>query len=138
MPRPKLPFEYVANYFKQQGCTLLEKSFENSKAPLRYRCKCGKVRVTCFNNFSRGFRCMLCYMNRFNDSRKKKLQRLELREKHYTVSDVARMLNVPIADMHSAIHIKQILPGPKRKLGALPRLYYNEADVKQLLKLVKY
>lgn len=138
MARPTLPFEYVEKYFQNQGCTLLEKTFEGSKAPLRYRCKCGKVRVTCFNNFSRGYRCMLCYLKRFHASRKKRLQRLELRAKMYTVSDVARMLNVPVSDMHSAIHIKQILPGPKRKLGCLPRRYYNEQDVRQLMKLVKY
>lgn len=136
---PKIiPYSYIQNYFKAQGCTLLSKKYENAKAPLKYRCKCGKIQVACWNNFSRGYRCMLCYMNRFNVSRKKKLQKLELRVKMYSVSDVARMLNVSPVDLHNAIHIKQILPGPTRKLGALPRLYYNESDVRKLMKLVKY
>lgn len=136
---PKIiPYSYIQNYFKAQGCTLLSKTYRTSKLPLRYRCKCGKIRTTCFNNFSRGYRCMLCHMNRFNVSRKRKLQKLQLRNKLYTVSDVARMLNVSSEELHNAIHIKQTLPGPTRKLGVTPRLYYNEADIRKLMKLVQY
>jgi len=137
MPIPKLPFEYVKTYFKQHGYALLEKEYKSSKAPLRYRCKCGKVRVTCFNNFSRGIRCLLCYNNRFTASKKRKLQKLQLRSKLYTISDVARLLNVPVGDLYSTIRVKKLLPAPKRRVGSQQRCYYNEADIRQLVQLIE-
>jgi DNA-binding transcriptional MerR regulator len=76
-------------------------------------------------------------MNRFH-GKKKELQKLELRSKLYTISDVARMLNVHPEELHREIYLRERLPSPTRKLGVLQRRYYNEGDVRAIFKLVKY
>ncbi len=134
---PKLPLEVVKNYFKEQGCTLLTKEYLCNKAPLKYRCKCGKVRVTCWNNFSRGFRCRLCYLNRFKDSREKRLKMLKLREKLYTLSDVARMFDSNPTEFWNAVYVKKIIFPPQRQVGDRPRKYYTEKDVRAIGKLLE-
>ena len=133
---PKLSYEFVNNYFKKHGCTLLEKEYKNCKQLMFYRCKCGKKRLTCFNNFSRGHQCLICLNKKFEKSRKRRRQRLELRAKLYTVFDVATMLNVPAGDLYKAIYEGR-LPGPKHRVGMKVRKYYNEADLINLAKLVE-
>ena len=56
----KLTFEYVFDYFKQQGCVLLSKEYYNSYNHLDYICKCGNKSSVTFNNFKHGHRCSDC------------------------------------------------------------------------------
>lgn len=56
----KYTIEFVRNYFKEQGCKLLEKEYVNSKVKMRYKCVCGNISKICFNHFSRGHRCRKC------------------------------------------------------------------------------
>lgn len=53
------PQEYVEQYFKDQGCVLLS-LYINGKRKLKYRCSCGNLTYTTFENFRRGHRCMYC------------------------------------------------------------------------------
>ena len=85
---PKLSYEFVKNYFKSRGCELLEKTYKNFKQLMFYRCKCGKKRLVCFNNFVRNHQCLICLNKKFAATRKRKRQKLELRAKLYTVFDV--------------------------------------------------
>jgi hypothetical protein len=54
-------FEYIQNYFKQQGYTLLSTTYENTKSPLEYECPKGHKNITCWNTFQQGRRCPDCH-----------------------------------------------------------------------------
>jgi hypothetical protein len=56
----KHTYEYVKNYFEEQGCELLEKKYKNSKTKMKYKCSCGNESKICFNNFKYKHRCMKC------------------------------------------------------------------------------
>ncbi len=59
----KLTFEYVRNYFKEQGCELLEKEYINNCTNMEYRCSCENINKIRFNHFKRGKRCKKCGKN---------------------------------------------------------------------------
>lgn len=56
----RLTFEYVYNYFKENGCELLETEYKNTQTSLKYKCKCGHVTQTAFTNFKKKKRCRNC------------------------------------------------------------------------------
>jgi len=39
----KLTYEYVYNYFKKQGCELLEMEYIGGTTKMKYICKCGNI-----------------------------------------------------------------------------------------------
>ena len=51
--------EQVAEYFKQQGCELLDNYF-GCMEPMDYKCSCGNYGTTTWNNFTKGKRCGKC------------------------------------------------------------------------------
>ena len=53
-------FDYVYNYFKDQGCELLEKEYINAQTKMKYRCGCGDISFIHLNNFKNGRRCSEC------------------------------------------------------------------------------
>ena len=59
MPK-KLTYDYVKNYFKEQGCELLKKKYKNNITKMKYRCSCGNISKICFASFKKGHRCMEC------------------------------------------------------------------------------
>lgn len=56
----KLTYEYVKNYFTEQGCELLETEYINSKTKMKYKCKCGDNSNIDWSHFKQGNRCMKC------------------------------------------------------------------------------
>jgi hypothetical protein len=56
----KLTYEEVYNYFKEQGCELLEKEYINSSTKMKYRCVCGNIDYKTWIHFKRGQRCKKC------------------------------------------------------------------------------
>jgi len=56
----KHTFEFIKDYFKKQGCKILEKKYINSETPMKYKCKCGNISKICFYNFKMGKRCRKC------------------------------------------------------------------------------
>ena len=56
----KHTYEFVKNYFEEQGCELLEEEYKNCKTKMRYRCVCGNISKIVFDSFKRGKRCMKC------------------------------------------------------------------------------
>ena len=57
----KLTYEYVKNYFDEQGCELLEKEYKNAHHKMKYRCKNKHISEINFNNFKQGGkRCGKC------------------------------------------------------------------------------
>jgi len=136
MSRRKLTYEYVKSIFEMHGCKLLDKRYVHTKSPLKYRCKCGKLRVAVFNNFYRWPSCDNCRLLELLPKRKKKLKRLELRQKLFTISDVARMLGVSVQDFYSHVRHKKSLPAPKTKLPGEIRRYYTVDDVEKITDLI--
>jgi len=53
-------YEYVYNYFKENGCKLLSEEYINCHLPLKYICNCGNESKISFNNFKSGRRCLNC------------------------------------------------------------------------------
>ena len=56
----RFSFKYVDNYFKEQGCELLEKEYINNYTKMRYRCSCGNISEIIFSSFQQGNRCKKC------------------------------------------------------------------------------
>lgn len=56
----KLSFEYVAQYFKDNNCELLETEYINARKSMSYRCSCGTTSNICFDSFKNGNRCRKC------------------------------------------------------------------------------
>lgn len=56
----KYTYEYVFNYFKEQGCELLEKEYIDSKTKMKYKCSCGTITSMKFSHFNKGHRCNNC------------------------------------------------------------------------------
>lgn len=63
MPK-KLEYGYVYNYFKEQGCELLEEKYINYQTKMEYVCVCGNISKITFANFKSGRRCMDCSGNK--------------------------------------------------------------------------
>ena len=64
----KYKIEEIRLKFSEAGCELLETSYVDNKANMKFRCFCGKEGVISYNHFSRGERCadLVCM-----DTRKK-------------------------------------------------------------------
>jgi hypothetical protein len=56
----KHSYEYVKNFFKEQGCELLSQEYKNNYEKLIYRCSCGDISYISFCDFKRGKRCKSC------------------------------------------------------------------------------
>lgn len=63
MPK-KLEYKYVSDYFKEQGCELLEDKYVNSITKMMYMCSCGNISEITFGNFQAGKKCMECSGNK--------------------------------------------------------------------------
>jgi len=66
----KFTTEEVKNYFKEQGCELLEEEYKNNYTKMRYRCVCGEISEICLNNFKNGARCKKCGNKKISNSHK--------------------------------------------------------------------
>lgn len=53
-------FNLIKKYFKDNGCTLLEKEYFGYKQKLNYQCSCGNYSQTTFPMFKSGHRCKKC------------------------------------------------------------------------------
>lgn len=56
----KHSYKYVKQYFKKQGCELLEKDYINAHVKMEYKCSCGNISEINFNKFKMGSRCKKC------------------------------------------------------------------------------
>jgi hypothetical protein len=135
--RPKHTLEQITAYFDKAGCTLLNTVYLGSKQELRYRCKCGAIRFTCFNNFVRGHRCMKCHLKQFEFSKnKQRLRNLKIRSNLFTINDLARIMCVSYGSLWTAIRISKIIPEPTHSSGSV-RKYYSQRDVSKILRTVE-
>lgn len=133
--RPKHTVEHVAAFFKSQGCLLLSKIYLGNKQQLKYRCKCGAIRFTCFNNFVRGYRCMKCYLKRIGGGQKR-YKIIKLRDSLFTINDLATIMGVTYDAVWKAIRSTKIIPAPTHSCGSV-RKYYSAKDIDKILEMVE-
>jgi predicted transcriptional regulator len=137
--RPKHTIEQIRKAFEKEGYKLLEKEYKSNKQLLKYKCKCGKIRVIIYNNFSRGIRCKLCYLKRNSEqwakSRKRTELALVLREQHYSIPEVADILGVPYEDFYKPVSLG-LLPSPTRKIPGRIKPLYNSDDIEKIRDLI--
>ena len=55
--KKKYTYSCVYNYFKEQGCELLETEYINANILMEYQCKCGTFSKIRWSDFRRGQRC---------------------------------------------------------------------------------
>lgn len=70
MSNKKFTIEYVQEYFKEQGCELLEKIYTNCDTKMKYKCNCKNEAQISFYNFKKGTRCNKCGIQRTTEKRK--------------------------------------------------------------------
>ena len=58
--KEKYTLEYVKNYFKERGCTLLSTNYVNNYGKLKYICENDHTTEIIFNSFQQGKRCRYC------------------------------------------------------------------------------
>jgi len=56
----KYTLNIVKEYFKKEGCELLEIEYKNTKTKMKYICKNGHKTITIFETFIKGHRCIEC------------------------------------------------------------------------------
>ena len=56
----KLTYEYVKDFFENNGCEMLDTHYQNAKTLINYKCRCGNISKINFNNFKSGKRCYKC------------------------------------------------------------------------------
>ncbi len=56
----KHSYEYVSQFFRDNGCILLDKEYIHSKVKMSYICLCGDEYKIRFDSFKDGQRCMQC------------------------------------------------------------------------------
>ena len=56
---PRRTTNEAATYFKEQGCELIDE-YVSAVTKMKYRCSCGEIGYTSWNNFTAGKRCGKC------------------------------------------------------------------------------
>jgi hypothetical protein len=74
MGKLKRTTEDVAEYFKAQGCELLDE-YHGCMEPMDYKCSCGEYGTTTWNNFTKGKRCGQC--TKHGQSKKRSLKQVQ-------------------------------------------------------------
>lgn len=68
----KYTYEFVKNYFEEQGCELLSTDYKKTIQKLDYVCSCGNQAKINFNDFRKGRRCRKCQGKRTNITKKER------------------------------------------------------------------
>jgi very-short-patch-repair endonuclease len=64
----KKDIEFVRQYFKDRGCVLISREYEDEHSPLVFMCDCGSKAITTWNKFQRGCKCNNCRYQRASQS----------------------------------------------------------------------
>jgi hypothetical protein len=60
----RLSYQEVSDYFKEQGCKLLEPFYKNARTKMKYKCVCGNESQIVLYSFKNGNRCKQCGINK--------------------------------------------------------------------------
>ena len=128
--------EAVAKFFTEQGCKLLETEFHNNKAPLQYKCKCGNIRYTCWNNFSRGLGCQICYLKKFEKSKRRRMVPLVMRQALFNMTQAAKLLGVDYDQFRTEVKVTRSLPEPTHQIPGRVKFYYSREDINAISEML--
>lgn len=64
-------YNYVYNYFRENGCTLLDENYKDANKPLLYLCSCGNTSKISFSHFKQGKKCRRCMGERIAEKARK-------------------------------------------------------------------
>lgn len=73
----RFSYDYVYNYFKENGCELLSKEYINNCTLLDYICECGNQSKIKFNDFKNGVRCNICGYKKRSITQRKPYEEVE-------------------------------------------------------------
>ena len=129
--RTKYTIDFIKGEFAKNGDKLLSKAYVGIKQRLVYVCHgCKDEQTTCWNNYSRGFRCRKCFIKRQSGKGSPlRLTRLSLREKIYNMAELCRILCVNYSDFRT-LTLDGLLPQGSQKLGS--KLYYTKSDIEKI------
>ncbi|MDR6779334.1 hypothetical protein J2W98_003614 [Paenibacillus peoriae] len=63
-------YEYVYNFFKENGCELLSTEYRGNTDKLEFKCECKNISKISFNSFQNGHRCKKCASEKVGYSRR--------------------------------------------------------------------
>jgi hypothetical protein len=63
----KHSYEYIKNFFEENGCQLLSKTYLDNKQKLKYKCECGNDSYIAFAKFQGGQRCDKCKAKKISE-----------------------------------------------------------------------
>jgi hypothetical protein len=64
----RFSYDQVKQYFKDNGCELLDSNYLNNEQILNYRCLCGHISKIRFRDFKNGRRCLNCRAKKHSES----------------------------------------------------------------------
>lgn len=76
--RKRHTYEYVKQYFEDNGCELLSTEYIKNDIKLKYRCSCGNISEITFGNFQQGQRCEKCSTKRANKKKMKPIEEVDM------------------------------------------------------------
>lgn len=94
MSMPKLSYDYVYNFFKENNCILLESEYLNNKYPMEYICSCGKESKIAFTDFRKGSRCKQCGIDKQTYSQNYIISYFN--DFNYTCLDMYKQKDIPL------------------------------------------
>ena len=92
----KLTYDYVKNYIKKEGYTLLSDTYKNAFNKLKIKCPKGDEYEVKFNNFQQGQRCPLCFNETKSSKAEKELAefiKALLYDKNVLINDRTQIIN---------------------------------------------
>lgn len=134
--RAKHSTAFIKAYFEKAGCELLTENYLGCKQQLKYRCKCGLISTTCYNNFSRGYQCGKCFINRCQVKAKNNLKKIVFKETLYSVADAAIWLGVHYDDLYKEIRVTGRIPKPTHVIQGKKRHHYKLEDLEKIKEMI--
>jgi hypothetical protein len=94
----RFSFDYVKQYFEDNGCTLLSDQYTNATEVLNYICSCGTISKIRFIDFKNGSRCRDCGIKKYSET------------KRYTVDEVRDYFSSKNCELLSKEYNGSLLP----------------------------
>lgn len=95
----RLKYDYVKQYFKDQGCELLSTEYTNNSTLLNYICNCGNKSKINFHNYKNGNRCKQCGNKKAQDSQKTSFEDV----KQYFEDQGCELLSTEYTNAHNLL-----------------------------------
>ncbi len=136
LERTKWNLDKAKEFFKDNGCVLLEEIYINARIPMKYICKCGNQSKIRLDDFRKGKRCLECKNKLMSEKFKKDTNKIikTFRNFNYEVIEEVekknhRRFKVKCPKGHETIMYNQVF-----ERGGRCRVCNNEEKSKKLRK----